>query len=114
MPLLSAVLAPEAVGKLHDAILCLSKFSESVSIEAQHNKVRWTRPSMMFHSILTLGIAGAERVELLQVRLRVIYLGQPVLRQVSSDLEPTGEINVPKYDPRSVYMPALQQGSQLE
>ncbi|KAI9885167.1 MAG: hypothetical protein M1823_003054 [Watsoniomyces obsoletus] len=39
MPLLSAVLAPEAVGKLHDAVLCLSKFSETVSIEAQHNKL---------------------------------------------------------------------------
>ncbi len=39
MPLLSITLAPDAVGRLYDALLCLGKFSESVSLEAQRNKV---------------------------------------------------------------------------
>lgn len=39
MPLLSLTLAPEAVGKLHDVLVCLGKFSESVSLEAHSNKL---------------------------------------------------------------------------
>ena len=39
MALLSLTLAPEAVGKLHDVLVCLGKFSESVSLEANRDKV---------------------------------------------------------------------------
>lgn len=40
MTVLAFTLSPEAIGKLHDALVCLGKFSEAVSIEASHDKVR--------------------------------------------------------------------------
>lgn len=40
MAVLNFTLTPEALGKLHDALVCLGKFSEAVSIEAKHDKVR--------------------------------------------------------------------------
>lgn len=40
MAVLAFTLSPEAIGKLHDALVCLGKFSEAVSIEASHDKVR--------------------------------------------------------------------------
>ncbi|KAI9844289.1 MAG: hypothetical protein M1837_005699 [Sclerophora amabilis] len=42
MPTLDLVLTPEAVGRIHDALVCLSKFSESVSIEARRDKLLLT------------------------------------------------------------------------
>lgn len=39
MALLTFTLSPEALAKLHDALVCLGKFSETVSIEAAHDKV---------------------------------------------------------------------------
>jgi cell cycle checkpoint control protein RAD9A len=39
MAVLNFTLSPEAIGKLHDALVCLGKFSEAVSIEAVHDKV---------------------------------------------------------------------------
>ena len=38
-PTLSLVLTPEAVGSIHDVLVCLAKFSETVSIEARKDKV---------------------------------------------------------------------------
>ena len=40
MVILNFTLSPEALGKLHDALVCLGKFSEAVSIEAAHDQVR--------------------------------------------------------------------------
>ena len=39
MNTLSFILSPEAVIRLHDAVLCLAKFSEIVSLEAREDKV---------------------------------------------------------------------------
>ncbi|KAG0648557.1 DNA repair rad9 [Hyphodiscus hymeniophilus] len=39
MAVLNFTLSPEALGKLHDALVCLGKFSEAVSIEAVHDKL---------------------------------------------------------------------------
>ena len=39
MPVLGFTLSPESLGKLHDALVCLGKFSEAVCIEAAHDKV---------------------------------------------------------------------------
>lgn len=39
MAILSFTLTPESLGKLHDALVCLGKFSEAVCIEALHDKV---------------------------------------------------------------------------
>lgn len=40
MSILSFVLSPESVNHVHDAVLCLSKFSEVVSLEARQDRVR--------------------------------------------------------------------------
>ncbi len=40
MHTLTFTLSPEGVIRVHDAVVCLSKFGESVSIEARHDKVR--------------------------------------------------------------------------
>lgn len=39
MPKLSFSLKPSALLQLHDALVCLSKFNESVSIEAEYDLV---------------------------------------------------------------------------
>jgi cell cycle checkpoint control protein RAD9A len=39
MPILSLTLSPESLGKLHDALVCLGKFSDAVCIEAVQDKV---------------------------------------------------------------------------
>ncbi len=39
MPTLTFTLTPEGVVRLHDVIVCLAKFSESVSVEARRNTV---------------------------------------------------------------------------
>jgi hypothetical protein len=40
MAILSFTLSPDAISKLHDALVCLGKFSEAVSIEASSDRVR--------------------------------------------------------------------------
>lgn len=39
MHTLAFTLSPEGVVRVHDAVVCLSKFSDSVSMEARHDKV---------------------------------------------------------------------------
>ncbi|MCJ1304496.1 hypothetical protein MMC08_007308, partial [Hypocenomyce scalaris] len=39
MPALTFTLSPEGVVRVHDAILCLAKFSETVSLEARRSKL---------------------------------------------------------------------------
>jgi cell cycle checkpoint control protein RAD9A len=39
MAILSFTLNPDSISKLHDALVCLGKFSEAVSIEASNDKV---------------------------------------------------------------------------
>lgn len=40
MPTLSFSLLPDALHQLHDALVCLSKFYDSVAIEAEYDLVR--------------------------------------------------------------------------
>lgn len=40
MAILTFSLGPEALGKLHDALVCLGKFSDAVSFDASHDKVQ--------------------------------------------------------------------------
>ena len=51
MAILNFALSPEALSKFHDALVCLGKFSEAVSIEASHDKVCET--FKIYTSILT-------------------------------------------------------------
>lgn len=39
MAILTFSLSPEATGRIYEALICLAKFGESVSIEAKHHKV---------------------------------------------------------------------------
>jgi hypothetical protein len=50
MAILNFTLSPEALGKLHDALVCLGKFSEAVSLEASHDKVSGSETSTSFKS----------------------------------------------------------------
>lgn len=36
---LSFALSDEGVGRIHDALICLAKFGEQVSLEARHDRV---------------------------------------------------------------------------
>ncbi|KAI9646766.1 hypothetical protein NHQ30_004765 [Ciborinia camelliae] len=42
MAILTFTLTPDALGKFHDALVCLGKFSETVSIEATHSRLTLT------------------------------------------------------------------------
>jgi cell cycle checkpoint control protein RAD9A len=42
MTTLSLSLAPPALLRLHDVLICLSKFSDTVAIEAEHDLVKST------------------------------------------------------------------------
>ena len=58
MAILNFTLSPEGLSKLHDALVCLGKFSEAVAIEATHDKVCHILPSlkyslMVFQLVLT-------------------------------------------------------------
>lgn len=54
MAVLAFTLSPEAIGKLHDALVCLGKFSEAVSIEAANDKVRDVASLCEFPNLLKL------------------------------------------------------------
>jgi cell cycle checkpoint control protein RAD9A len=47
MAILSFTLTPESLGKLHDVLVCLGKFSEAVCIEAVHDKASF-RQALLF------------------------------------------------------------------
>ena len=44
MTTLTLSLAPPALVRLHDALICLSKFSDTVAIEAEQDLVRSCNP----------------------------------------------------------------------
>lgn len=48
MAVLTFTLSPEAVGKMHDAFICLGKFNESVSLEATKDHVRQLNSERVF------------------------------------------------------------------
>jgi cell cycle checkpoint control protein RAD9A len=39
MAIFSFSLGPDSISKLHDALVCLGKFSDSVSFDASHDQV---------------------------------------------------------------------------
>lgn len=41
MAILTFTLTPDTLNKFHDALVCLGKFSETVSIEATNTRVSW-------------------------------------------------------------------------
>jgi len=84
MAILNFTLNPEALGKLHDALVCLGKFSEAVSIEAHHDKVRQSHSNSQKVWGLIQMLASFDSAQLLEVSIRIIYSGrEQVLLQVS-------------------------------
>ncbi|KAI9740718.1 MAG: hypothetical protein M1818_004683 [Claussenomyces sp. TS43310] len=54
MAVLHFVISPEAVGKFQDALLCLGKFSEAVSVEATRDQVNVNPFTLIFLVMLTI------------------------------------------------------------
>jgi cell cycle checkpoint control protein RAD9A len=48
MAVLTFTINPEALGKLHDALVCLGKFSESVCLEASSDRVSGALTALEF------------------------------------------------------------------
>lgn len=73
MAILSFSLSAEATARVHDLLLCLAKFGESVCLEARNDKVEFTsdHPGASFSSPLTI-LAGYHGAELIPYRLRLI------------------------------------------
>ena len=74
---LAFTLSPEAVVHLHDIVVCLGKFSESVSIEARRDRVcyqqtYWTE--LLYSPKLTT--VQSDRSQPFKVRLCIIFVGQ--------------------------------------
>ena len=83
MAILNFTLSPEALSKLHDALVCLGKFSESVSIEAVYDKVCHAMPLLYKLFLLMATPARPDSSQFLQIRICFIYLGRKqVLLQV--------------------------------
>jgi len=71
---LSFTLSPEGIVRLHDIVLCLGKFSESVSIEARRDRVCDQQPQEQ--PLLMSITAQSDRSQLLKVCLCIIFVGQ--------------------------------------
>lgn len=69
MTTISLSLAPPALVRLHDVLMCLSKFSDTVAIEAEHDLVKPTseinvNAELKKFWLIMLNIASAECAEL--------------------------------------------------
>ena len=71
MAILNFTLSPEALGKLHDALVCLGKFSEDVSIEAAHDKVRGTSLALQLLILIQI-IVGFDCSQLFKVSICIL------------------------------------------
>ena len=81
MAILNFSLNPESLSKLHDALVCLGKFSEAVCIEAVHDKVH---SRLLFEIFINYFIACSYSSKFLQVSICILYSeGEQVLLQVS-------------------------------
>lgn len=63
MSILNFTLEPESLGKLHEALVCLGKFSEFVCIEASGQKVSTLTLEGFFPLMLTILSAGFDSSE---------------------------------------------------
>lgn len=70
MTTLNFSLSPGAVGQVSEALICLAKFGEFVSIEARNDKV--TRYSLLGEPELTIAV-DTDRTESVQDRLCCLH-----------------------------------------
>lgn len=73
MAILNFTLSPDALSKLHDALVCLGKFSEAVSMEAVHDKVCHVLDSLGCGLLMEVP-ACSDCSQFIQVRVCLLYL----------------------------------------
>jgi hypothetical protein len=73
MTTISLSLAPPALVRLHDVLICLAKFSDTVAIEAEHDLVNTVLLNLPFRDLADeIDPASIECVELHKDGVRVI------------------------------------------
>jgi hypothetical protein len=72
MTVLNFMLSPEAVGKVNSALVCLGRFSESVSIESTKDYVRLRSSKWSWLTKIVLSV-GAFCLELYQVCICFVH-----------------------------------------
>ena len=72
MTTLDFTLSPEAVVRLHDALVCLAKFNENVGLEASRDKVR-SKYTLLNHISDRDVIAYSKRIKLVQDLIRFLH-----------------------------------------
>lgn len=83
MPELAFSLAPVALQWLHDALVCLSKFNESVSIEAEYDQVSVLVKIAFYETLTEFDLATSEYFESCEDGVRLVCSGLPeILFQV--------------------------------
>jgi len=68
MVVLNFILTPEAASKIHDVLVCLGKFSETVAIEARRDRVGECRTDT-WHPFLCFFAVHNHQSEFIQVRI---------------------------------------------
>jgi hypothetical protein len=74
MAILSFTLSPEAVGRFYDSLVCLGKFSESVTIEAMKDRVR-TDAWCGVQRFADIKIVSTDCVEFDEIGVCILHLG---------------------------------------
>lgn len=71
MPILTFTLSEEGVSGLRDALICMNKFSDDVSLEARKDSVIYPSDLDGLQSFFNLKIVCAHRFEHVQIGVRV-------------------------------------------
>ena len=82
MVVLNFTLTPEAASKIHDLLVCLGKFSDTVAIEARPQRVSASRSSskVYFSNILLIPPPVlVHSPQFIKVRIRPVYTRQHTL-----------------------------------
>ena len=76
--MLNFTLAPEGCGRLFDALTCLAKFSEWVTIEALPTQVDFLQAKNLWSEflIMAIRIVDFDCFEFVQISLREIRIGE--------------------------------------
>lgn len=82
MALVSFTLSEEGVGAFNDALMCVNKFADDVSLEVRNDKVRNSRSGVIQSqgTRLTPRLADSHSPQPHKVRVYILYLHrQPIL-----------------------------------
>lgn len=89
MVTLNFTLTPEAASKIHDLLVCLGKFSETVAIEARREKVGLPLLFCSVWHLIRSTSVHIYRSQLFEIRLRRHYARWPaIFRQLQVRANP--------------------------